>query len=112
MITLSQPQAFADSSSVVKSGICDASGGTCPNNPGKTIDDTIASVVNLLSLVTGVIAVIMIIVGGFRYITSGGASDKVTSAKNTIGYAIIGLIIVALAQIIARFVLDTVTKAK
>ncbi len=56
------------------------------------------------------VAVIMIIVGGLRYITSGGSDTSVTSAKNTILYAIIGLIIVALAQIMVRFVLSKVTQ--
>jgi hypothetical protein len=51
----------------------------------------------------------MIIYGGFRYITSGGDSNGVTAAKNTILYAIIGLIIVALAQIIVNFVLNKTT---
>jgi hypothetical protein len=53
------------------------------------------------------VAVIMIIYGGFRYITSGGDSNRVGSAKNTLIYAIIGLIIVALAQLIVHFVLST-----
>ena len=48
----------------------------------------------------------MIIWGGFKYITSGGAQDKVKGAKDTLLYAIIGLIIVALAQVIVRFVLS------
>ena len=56
-----------------------------------------------------VTAVMMIIVGGFRYITSGGASDSVSSAKNTIIYAIVGLVVVALAQFIVQFVLNRVT---
>jgi TRAP-type C4-dicarboxylate transport system permease small subunit len=66
----------------------------------------IKKIINILSVIVGVVAVIMIIIGGFRYITSGGSSDKVTGAKNTILYAIIGLIIVALAQVIVRFVLN------
>ena len=53
----------------------------------------------------------MIVVGGLKYITSGGDSSNVTGAKNTILYAIIGLIIVALAQLLVRFVLRTVTSA-
>jgi hypothetical protein len=51
----------------------------------------------------------MIIIGGFRYITSGGDSGSVSSAKNTVLYAIVGLIIVALAQVIVRFVLSKST---
>lgn len=66
-----------------------------------------STVVNFISLIVGVIAVIMIIVGGFRYITSGGDSGNVSGAKNTLIYAIVGLIIVALAQFIVRFVLGT-----
>lgn len=69
------------------------------------LNELIANVVNIFSVVVGIIAVIMIIIGGFRYITSGGDSSKVTGAKNTIMYAIIGLIIVALAQVVVRFVL-------
>ena len=68
----------------------------------------IASIINILSLVVGVVAVVMIIIGGFKYITSGGDSGNVTGAKNTILYAIIGLVIVALAQVIVRFVLSQV----
>lgn len=66
-------------------------------------------VVNFLSVIVGVVAVIMIIVGGFRYITSGGDSGNVSGAKNTLIYAIVGLIIVALAQFIVNFVLANVT---
>ena len=70
------------------------------------VNNLIATIINIFSVVVGVIAVIMIVYGGFRYITSGGDSGKVTSARNTILYAIIGLIIVALAQFIVKFVLN------
>lgn len=73
------------------------------------INRTINNVVNLFSVVVGVVAVIMIIVGGFKYITSNGDSSQITSAKNTIIYAIIGLVVVAFAQIIVRFVLGRTT---
>lgn len=76
------------------------------NDATEKINDLIRSVINLLSVIVGVIAVIMIIVGGLRYITSGGNDTSVTSAKNTILYAIIGLIIVALAQVLVRFTLN------
>lgn len=62
--------------------------------------------VNIMSLVVGIVAVIMIIYGGLRYITSGGDSGAVGNAKNTLIYAIIGLVIVALAQVIVHFVLN------
>ena len=72
---------------------------------------TLRKTINIISVIVGVIAVIMIIFGGFRYITSGGQPEKVTGAKNTILYGIVGLIIVAVAQIIVRFVLREVTTA-
>ncbi len=95
----------------IESGVNSAAGssGAGANATGQ-VNNTIASVVNVLSTIVGIIAVIMLIIAGFRYVTSGGNSDKITSAKNTMVYAIIGLIIVALAQIIVRFVLNKVTK--
>lgn len=70
------------------------------------VNEIIRLVINIFSLVVGVISVIMIIIGGLKYITSGGESSNVSGAKNTILYAVIGLIVVALAQVIVRFVLQ------
>ena len=88
-------------------------GGTCtaPDPGGGNVQDLISGVINIISLVIGIVAVIMIIVGGFKYITSSGDSGKVGSAKNTILYAIIGLVVVALAQVIVRFVLGKLNEA-
>lgn len=72
------------------------------------IQDIVTLVVNVFSIIVGIVAVIMILVGGFKYITSGGDSGNITSAKNTIVYAIIGLVIVALAQFVVKFVLNKV----
>jgi hypothetical protein len=47
----------------------------------------------------------MIIIGGLKYVTSAGDSNSITSAKNTILYAIIGIIIAASAQFLVQFVL-------
>jgi|SRR3989344_9803 len=66
-------------------------------------------IVNLFSVVVGIIAVIFIIIGGIKYVTSGGEANNITAAKNTIMYAIVGLVVVALAQLIVRFVLGRVT---
>lgn len=63
-------------------------------------------IINLFSIVVGAVSVIMIIIGGFRYIISGGDSSGVQGAKNTILYAIVGLVIVVFAQVIIRFVLS------
>lgn len=88
-------------------------GGTCDSDPNNssaegTINKTIKTVIDIFSVVVGVIAVIMIMVGGLKYITSSGDSNNVNGAKNTILYAVIGLVVVALAQIVVRFVLNLV----
>lgn len=102
----------------VQQGLCagvnlNANDTTCdPTNDTAATDKInglIKLVINLFSLVVGVVSVIMIIVGGLMYITSAGDSGKVQTAKNTILYAIIGLTIVALSQFIVRFVLTKVT---
>ena len=69
----------------------------------------IKKVINIFSVVVGAVSVIMIIIGGFRYIISNGDSNGVTGAKNTILYAIVGLVIVLFAQVIVRFVLTKVS---
>ena len=83
---------------------CGTAGTGGANDSIKTLA---ARIVSIFSIIVGVIAVIMIIYGGFRYITSGGDSGKVGNAKNSLIYAIIGLIIVALAQFIVHYVLNT-----
>ncbi len=76
---------------------------------GPNVQEIIRLVINILSWVVGIAAVIMIIIGGLRYVLSGGDSTGVNNAKNTILYALIGLVIVAMAQILVRFVLERVS---
>ena len=91
----------ASSLTVDGSGTCATS---TADGTGK-INSIIETIVNIFSVLVGV----MIILGGLKYITSGGDSAKITSAKNTIIYALIGLVVVALAQFIVKFVLGKVT---
>lgn len=74
-----------------------------------TVNNLVTTIINIFSVIVGIVAVIMIIFGGFKYITSGGDSGNISGAKNTILFAIVGLIIVAMAQIIVRFVLARAT---
>lgn len=83
---------------------------------GSNLPDTIfgdtgvfTTVVNTLLFVVGGVAVIMIIFGGFRYIISGGKAESVTSAKNTILYAIVGIIIALLSYAILNFIVNSLT---
>lgn len=72
---------------------------------------TLNTVINVALGVIGFLAVVMIIVGGVQYTTSAGDAAKVTKAKNTIMYGIIGLVIALLAYAIVNFVLANIFKA-
>lgn len=99
----------ADPTQSLQQGTClDTTSGCDNQTSGTTVNTIVATVINIFSWVVGVISVIMIIYGGFKYITSGGDAGGVTAAKNTILYAIVGLVIVALAQVIVQFVLDKI----
>ena len=66
------------------------------------------TITDVLLFILGAISVIMIIIGGLRYVISGGNSSNVQAAKNTILYAIVGVVIALLSYAIINFVLDTV----
>jgi energy-converting hydrogenase Eha subunit B len=93
------------------SGSASAPDASCGDNATSTANNLVSIIINIISVIVGVVAVIMIIYAGFRYVTSGGSDDSVKTAKNTILYAIIGLVIVALAQIIVHFVLAKTSQA-
>ncbi|MBI2798403.1 hypothetical protein HYX70_03885 [Candidatus Saccharibacteria bacterium] len=65
----------------------------------------VAQITNTLLIVIGVVAVIMLIVGGFRYIFSQGDEKQVKGAKDTILFSIIGIVVALLAYAIVNFVL-------
>lgn len=69
-------------------------------------------VTNTILYIVGIIAVIMLIIGGIKYVISGGDSKKVTDAKNTILYAIIGLIIAFLSYAIVNFVISALPSSE
>jgi hypothetical protein len=99
---------IASGASSAVTGNTDANAIDCGDSSTATdgIRTLAGQIVNIFSIIVGIVSVIMIIYGGFRYVTSGGESSSVGNAKNTLIYAIIGLIIVALAQVIVHFVLS------
>ena len=68
----------------------------------------IPRVINLMLFIVGVLAVFMMIYGGIRYVLSGGDNGKVKDAKNTILYAIVGLIVAILGYAIVGWVVSVV----
>ena len=97
-------------------GACESAGGqsstACTtkttSNPLTGPNGTITRATRLISYITGVAAIIMITVGGLMYILSDGDASKISSARTTILYALIGLVIVATAQGIVVFVLSRI----
>jgi hypothetical protein len=78
------------------------------DNPIKNI---MRSIISILSYVVGGLSIIMIVVSGLRFITSGGDSNKVSSAKSALIYALVGIAVAALAQALVHLVLYQSNKA-
>ncbi len=70
-------------------------------------DSVFNTITNTLLFIIGALSVVMIIIGGLRYVTSGGNATSVTGAKNTIMYAIVGLVIAFVAYAIINFILGS-----
>lgn len=80
-------------------------GGSDPlTGPGGLLSD----ITTIVAVVAGIIAVVMIMYGGYQYITSGGESSKVQDAKKTITWSVIGLIVTVFARTIIVFVINRV----
>lgn len=81
-------------------------GGTTTDcgDPG-FFSNVVTTIVSLLTFLIGGISVIMLVIGGIRYATSAGDANAVSGAKNTILYAIVGLVVAATAFLIVRFVI-------
>jgi hypothetical protein len=80
------------------------------NAPGGIQSPQIETLLMTVYIVAGIVAVIAIIYGGVRYTTSGGDAGNVKSAKETILYAIVGLVVIIMAAAITDFVIKNVAK--
>ncbi len=89
---------------------CDTLKGINPDSEGcgasqGGVNNIIKVALNLLSFIAAVIAVIMVFVSGFKYMTAQGDAAQISSAKKSLVYALVGLVVVASAQFIVKFVL-------
>lgn len=108
-LALGMATAFASAPSVsaieiINQGCKGNSSSTVCKSRGDNVGDMMEIVVNTLFLVLGMIAVLMIVIGGIRYASSGGDAGAVKSAKDTILYSVIGLIIAIMSYTIVNFV--------
>lgn len=100
------------SGSATKDDVCEglevATGVGCDEKvKGGSVENVVATVINVLSWIVGIAAVIMLIISGFRFVVSSGDTQAVANAKNGIIYAILGLLVVLFAQVIVQFVITT-----
>lgn len=87
---------------------CDNKSKVCQGTNANSLTNLLKNVVNILLYVGGIIAVLMIIVGGIRYSTSGGDAGQTKSARDTIVYAVVGLVIAIMSFAIVNFVLTRI----
>ncbi len=113
VLTFLSPQALATTSKETVctsiNGVTGAPGGGCTSPvDSPTVFGLIAALINILSLAAGVVAIVMIILGAMKYMTSGGDGSAVASAKKTLIYAFVGLAIASLTQVLVHYVLNKV----
>ena len=89
--------------------ILNGAGKTGGEGDKDTLINTVRSIIQTVLMIVGLLAVVMIIVGGIQYTTSAGKQETVTKAKNTIIYGIVGLVISLLAYAIVNFVVGKLT---
>lgn len=85
----------------IQSGVQAVESGEPPS-----LGSQIKVIIGIMMFILGAIAVVMIIIGGIRYTTSNGDSASIKSAKDTILYSVVGLIVAILSYAIVNFVLD------
>lgn len=76
-------------------------------NPLTGPDGTLAKATNIIATVSGITAVIVIIIAGFRYVLADGNATDISNAKKLIIYAAVGLVIIALADVILKFFISS-----
>lgn len=106
------PAAHAVSANICQSGASaevKAANG-CNGNASGNVQKVVVNALNVIVGILGVVAVVFIVVGGVNYMTSAGDAGKIDKAKKTIIYAVIGLIVSALAFAIVNFVIANILK--
>lgn len=109
IVTMSSVSANTDLSTACNAGgmadsaVCKGRGENVGGSFGQNI-------VNTMLFVLGIVAVVMIIFGGFKYVTANGDASKISSAKNTILYSVVGLVVAIMAWGIVTFVVNQVIK--
>lgn len=104
---------------ILEKNVCDRSGASsspvCKDNDGARDNPLygpqgiLTSIINLLSLIVGIIALIIILLAGLKFITSGNNPQDVTNARERVIYACVALVVASLAQVFVRFIIGKVS---
>ena len=97
---------LADASDIIKGSAGQACASAC--NTTATLPGIIGSITKVLIFLVGALAVLFVIVGALRYTVSNGDAKRVADAKNTLTYAITGLVLSILAYAIVKFVITNI----
>ena len=106
--------ATADPANAFGLGYVDGAQGTGNGNivlGNKDPREMVAQIINVVLTILGIVAVVIVLLGGFKWMTAGGNEDKVAEAKKLLGAGVIGLVIILAAWGIAAFVLNELMKA-
>ena len=87
---------------------CNSQSKVCQGTGTNALYGLVEKIINLLLMVIGIIAVIMIIIGGIRYTTSGGDAGQTKMAKDTILYAIVGLVVAIMSYALVNWVIGNI----
>lgn len=90
--------------SALNSSVCKAGS----DDPITGDNGIIMKITRVISYIIGFVAVLMIIIAGLKFVTANGNSESIASARNTIIYALIGVVIAAFSQLIVRFVISII----
>lgn len=101
--------AYAVDASGAVCGSLTEAGESCAGSQS-TIQKVIGFALNMLSWIAGIIAVIMLIISGVKFMTSGGDPQSISSARRGVIYALIGIVVVILSQSIVRLVVNKSTE--
>lgn len=99
-------QAVDCSGKAAQSAVCKDKGGT--TNPVTGNDGLLNKITNIVAAVAGVAAVILILISGIRFITAGGDANQASSARRTLIYALVGLVVIVLARAIIALVISKI----
>lgn len=89
-------------------GACGGSSSSVCEGRDDNLMKIVRNIINTLLFLVGVIAVIVIIVSGIRFVTANGNSDQIASARNGIIYSVVGLAVSLMAYAIVYFVIDRI----